>query len=303
VRVLLLFLDGIGLGDPDPTYNPFAAAHLPTLQALSNGLPWLRSTPITSSERAIFLPIDPRLGIGGRPQSATGQAAILTGRNVPAEIGEHYGPYPTPAIRQIIAESSLFKRLTEAGKRAAYLCAYPPNLHASIARGKRLRTALQQAAYEGGVGLPTVDDLRAGQALSGDITNAGWHEILGYTDVPVLTPFAAGQQMAALASQYDFSLFTTWITDEIGHRGPLEKGVQYLESFDQCMAGLLSAWRDEEGLIILTSDHGNLEDLRIRQHTESDVPTLLVGAGRQAFAEGFSNLAQITPRILQALGF
>jgi len=301
MHILLLFLDGIGLGDDDPTINPFAAANTPTLHALAGNRRWLKSTPRTESARAIFVPTDPRLGVAGRPQSATGQAVILTGRNVPAEIGEHYGPKPSPAIRAILAEDNLFKRLTAQGKRAALLDAYPPRFFQGIDSGKRLRSAIQQAAYEGGVRIYGVEDFYAGRALSADWTGQGWRDMLGYPDAPLLSPSEAGARMADLARDQDFSLFSTWITDEIGHRGPLERGVEYLELFDQVMAGLLTAWRDDDGLIIITSDHGNMEDLSIRNHTENDVPTVIIGGLRHAFADGFTSLMDITPRVLNVL--
>jgi len=40
---------------------------------------------------------------------------------------------------------------------------------------------------------------------------------------------------------------------------------------------LLDAWDDRQGLILLTSDHGNLEDLSTRRHTSNPVPALLIG--------------------------
>jgi hypothetical protein len=301
MHILLIFLDGIGLGEDDPSLNPFAAINAPTLHALAGDRRWLRSTQRTETARATFIPTDPRLGVAGRPQSATGQAAIMTGRNVPAEIGEHYGPKPTPAIRQIIGESSLYKRLTANGKRGALLDAYPPRFFQSIDGGKRLRSSIQEAGYVGDVPIFGVDELYSGEALSADWTGKGWRDFLGYPDAPVLTPEDAGRKMAELARRYDFSLFSTWITDEIGHRGPLERGVEYLELFDTVMAGLLDAWDDDDGLIIITSDHGNLEDLSIRQHTLNDVPTVLIGAGRHAFADGFAALTDITPKVLNAL--
>src|SRR5450432_2520807 len=115
MHILLIFIDGIGLGADDPATNPFAVAQTPTLHALAGGQRWLRSTPRTESARAIFIPTDPRLGVPGRPQSATGQATIMTGRNVPAEIGEHYGPRPTERIRGILAEGNLYKSLAARG--------------------------------------------------------------------------------------------------------------------------------------------------------------------------------------------
>jgi hypothetical protein len=299
VHVLLIFLDGIGLGEDDPATNPFAVAHTPTLHTLANGQRWLRSTPRVESERAVFIPTDPRLGVPGRPQSATGQAAILTGRNVPAEIGEHYGPRPNPAIRAILAEDNLFKQLRARGKRCAYLDAYPPGFFAAVERGKRLLSSIQQAAKEGGVTIRGQEDFYAGRALSADWTGQGWRDLLGYADAPLLLPAEAGARMADLAREQDFALFSTWLTDEIGHRGPFEHGVKYLELFDEVMAGLLAHWDDDDGIILITSDHGNMENLAIRQHTENDVPTVVIGTARHAFAESFGALTDITPHILR----
>ncbi len=301
MHILLIFLDGIGLGEDDPATNPFAAARTPTLAALAGGQRWLRSTPRTDSGRALFLPTDPRLGVPGRPQSATGQAAIVTGRNVPAEVGGHYGPRPTPEIRAILAEDNVFKRVTAQGKRGAFLDAYPPGFFQAVNRGKRLRSSLQQAVHEGGIPTRGLEDLQAGRALSADFTGQGWRDFLGYANTPVITPARAGVRLAELARSADLSLFSTFVTDEIGHRGPLERGVAYLELFDGVMAGLLESWNDDEGLIIITSDHGNMEDLSIRQHTENDVPTVVIGAARHAFAEGFLALTDITPGILRLL--
>jgi len=53
--------------------------------------------------------------------------------------------------------------------------------------------------------------------------------------------------------------------------------------------------------VIITSDHGNLEDLSTRHHTENDVPTVVIGAERHRFAEGLHDLTGITPGILRVL--
>ena len=60
-RVLLIFLDGIGLGDDDPAINPFAAAHTPTLNELA-GARWLRDTPVTTTGARVH-PTDRALGV------------------------------------------------------------------------------------------------------------------------------------------------------------------------------------------------------------------------------------------------
>ena len=69
------------------------------------------------------------------------------------------------------------------------------------------------------------------------------------------------------------------------------------------LGALLSAWDDDAGLILLTSDHGNLEDLSTHGHTRNPVPGLLIGALplRRAFAAGLIDLTGITPAILHLL--
>jgi hypothetical protein len=296
-HILLIFLDGIGLGDDNPAVNPFAVANMPTLTALTNGGRWLRGIGRQESERAIFIPTDPRLGVPGRPQSASGQATIVTGRNIPQLIGEHYGPKPNLAIRKLLAEDNFFKQVVAHGKKAAIINAYPPRLHNAINRGKILRSSYQQALHEAGLPMFTDEAIYDETAMSSDWTGEGWRSELGYTDTPVYSRHEAGRRMVEISRQYDFAFFSHWYTDIIGHRGPLESGVTLLELFDGVMAGALDAWDDDEGLMIVTSDHGNLEDISTRNHTENDVPTLIIGRDKAAFAEGLADLTGFVPRL------
>jgi len=301
MHVLLMFLDGVGLGDDDPAVNPFAAAHTPTLNALAGGRRWLRDTPGTDTGRALFIPTDPRLGVPGRPQSATGQATILTGRNVPATLGEHYGPRPNAAIRAMLDDDNLFKRVVGAGGSAALINAYPPRFFEALNRGKRLPSSIQHAVLSAGLPLLTEDDIYSGAAMSPDWTGEGWRSELGYADTPIYSPHEAGAHLARLAMQRDLTFFSHWVSDVIGHRGPFERAVALLELFDAVMAGLLEAWDDDAGVIVITSDHGNLEDLSTRKHTGNDVPTVVIGRARHVFADGLRDLTGITPGVLRVL--
>ena len=131
------------------------------------------------SQRATLLPLDACLGVPGTPQSATGQATLLIGRNVPAEIGYHYGPKPNPAVAAYLRSSNgahggnLFQSLRDAGKQSALLNAYPEGYFATIASGRRLYSAIPLAVVSAGVALKTADDLNAGRALSADFTGRG----------------------------------------------------------------------------------------------------------------------------------
>lgn len=297
MHILMIFLDGIGLGDDNPETNPFAAADTPTLISLANRHRWLRGIGRQESERAIFIPTDANMGIPGRPQSASGQAAILTGRNVPQLIGEHYGPRPNPPIRELLAEGNIFKTLVRTGKTAALLEAYPPRFHEAINSGKRLRSSYQQALHEAGLPLFEESHIYNGDALAVDWVGLGWRTELGYDDTPIYEPHEAGVKLVELSRRYDFAFFSHWYTDVIGHRGPLEEGLRVLELFDGVMAGVLDAWDDDEGLVLVTSDHGNMEDLSHGKHTENLVPSLIIGAQKEAFAEGLQSLPDFVPRI------
>lgn len=297
----MIFLDGVGLGDNNADVNPFIDSNLPTLNTFTNGDKWLNSTTKQTTSRSIFIPTDPRLGVKGRPQSGTGQATIVTGRNIPKLIGEHYGPKPSQETRKLLDQDNFFKQVVNAGKTASLLEAYPPEWHDVIERGKRLPSSYQYAARSAGVPFLGEHELRVGEAVSGDWTGQGWKTQLGYRDIPILTAFEAGQRLVHLSRKVDFAFFPHWLTDITGHRGPMVRAIELLETFDQVMAGILSEWDDSEGLVIVTSDHGNIEEIGNRKHTQNDVPTLVIGEKRATFAEGISDLSHLVGGMSQLL--
>ena len=300
MSVLLLFVDGIGIGVDNARVNPFVRASMPTMRGISGGRPWLTGYGPWQGERGFMLPTDARLGMPGRPQSASGQAALITGRNAPQLIGEHYGPKPNAALRRLLRDDNLFQRLARSGRRAAQLEAYPPAFHAAIARGKRLPASLQYAALAAGLKLRDGEDLQRGAALPGDFTGAAWRAHFA-PDFAPLSPKAAGRRLAQLARAHDFSVFAYWWTDVAGHRGDIAAARAHLELLDAVLAGALAEWDAARDTLILASDHGNMEALDHRRHTENPVPTLVYGAGRGEFAAPLS-LTDIAPAVERVLG-
>ena len=299
MRVLFIFLDGVGLGANDPDINPFARVEMPVLQSLLGGHKLLAGVAPFAGERASLYALDAGLGVEGLPQSATGQAVLLTGKNVPAEIGEHYGPKPNPAVAGHIRNGTLFSRFLAAGKSAAMLNAYPPRYFDGVDSGRRLYSSIPLAVTSAGLPLFNKDDLFAGRALSADFTGEGWAGMLGFPDAPVHTPEAAGRKLAALAQSYDFAFFEYWASDYAGHKQDMPWAVRQLSVLDEVLRGLTEAWHDSSGLILITSDHGNMEDLSTRRHTDAPVPGLLIGSAeaRASFASGLHDLAGIAPAV------
>jgi 2,3-bisphosphoglycerate-independent phosphoglycerate mutase len=303
MKILFLFLDGIGLGEDDPAINPFARAGMPYLESLLGGKKLTKSAAPFEGERVTLLSVDPNLGVKGLPQSATGQAVLLTGINIPAELTYHYGPKPNPEVARYLDGNTIFSKTIKANKKTALLNAYPPRYFDGIDSGKRLYSSIPLALTNAGLPLFTDLDYYAGHALSADFTGEGWREFLGFPEAPLFDPYTAGLKLGELARKYDFSFFEYWASDYAGHKQDMSSAVKQLETFDSVLKGLLENWQAEDGLIVLTSDHGNMEDLSTRKHTAANVPLLLFGdkKARDEFL-GVTDLAGIAPAILKLLG-
>lgn len=302
-RVLLIFLDGVGLGKHDPQNNPLARASLPCLDHLLEGRKLTIDSAPAEGARFTLLPLDARLGVSGMPQSATGQAVILTGRNVPKEIGYHYGPKPDDAVANIVSNGNLFRMLIEANKTADLVNAYPQRYFDAIDSGRRLLSSVPLAVQSAGLSLHTTSDLYQGKAMSADFTGESWRTHLAMTDTPLYSPREAGGKLFDLASQNHFTFFEYWMSDYAGHSQEMDFACDLLESFDGVLAGLLAHWQDDEGVIFITSDHGNIEDLSTHRHTYNPVPGLIIGSPklRQLFSQGLHDLTGIVPSILAVL--
>jgi hypothetical protein len=290
MRLLFIFLDGIGLGENNPETNPFARAKMPYLNRLLEAAPF-------HGDRASLVGVDPAVGVSGLPQSATGQAILLTGKNIPAELGYHYGPKPNPEVAAYLNDGTLFSNFAKAGKKVALLNGYPPRYFHGIDSGKRLYSSIPLAVTNAGVPLFRHEDLFAGRALSADFTGEGWRTMLGFLDAPVMEAAQAGRKLGSLAKEYDFSLFEYWASDYAGHKQQMDEAIRLMESFDGVLGGLVDVW--DNGLILVTSDHGNMEDLSTRKHTDANVPALIIGekAAREEFTRDLKDLTDIAPAI------
>jgi bisphosphoglycerate-independent phosphoglycerate mutase (AlkP superfamily) len=151
--------------------------------------------------------------------------------------------------------------------------------------------------------LRTKEDLYQGNALSADFTGEGWRRVLDFPDTPVLQPTQAGARMAVLSRAHHFSLFEYWPTDFAGHRQDMEAALGILLTLDQVLAGLLSEWDEDYGLVLITSDHGNMENLHSRRHTENKVPCLVIGSrpNRLHFSQNLTSLTDIYAAVLNYL--
>jgi 2,3-bisphosphoglycerate-independent phosphoglycerate mutase len=289
--VLLLFIDGLGIGTRGP-HNPLArlgaeAAPLAVFEGEEPELP----------AGGVLARTDARLGVEGRPQSASGQTTILTGVNAPARLGYHKQGFPNEEMRAIIREHSIFVRLARAGVApATFANAYTPRFFEERPRWVSATTVAVEAA---GLRFRTLEDARAGRAVFQDFTNALLVE-RGF-EIGLRTPEEAAESLARIAAEHRFTLYEYFITDRVGHAQDMEAALRVLSDLARFVRAVLARVDLSRTTVVLTSDHGNVEDLRVRNHTLNFVPTLAWGAGREHVRGRVRDLSDITPAVLEIL--
>jgi len=300
-HVAFVFLDGVGLGPPAPGGdaggNPFNAPR-PALAALAGGAPWTADAGAVVRDDHVFLPLDATFGVAGLPQSGTGQAALLGGFDAVAIFGGHFGPYPPSPVRPTLAELNLFSRYVAAGAAPEELAfANPfPERYFRYAETHARWTATTFSCNAAGVRLRTGDDLRRGDAVPPDFTASLWPEA---NPPPPMSPVDAGRRMAAITRAHRLTLFECWVTDKAGHARDGDRAGRVLDNLDAFLGGLVADLDPATDLLLLSSDHGNLEDLTVKTHTLNAVPLIALGAGAGAFAEA-RTLADVVPALVSS---
>lgn len=254
--IVWLALDGLGHPDDAPEGSVWEVA-LPTLRPLMDA----------------GLALDARLGMPGLPQSGTGQACWLTGRDAVRDMGEHFGPHPGPTLQRLLRAGALPGRIVRAGGRAALANHYPPAYFAAQERRPR-------------IGCFPFSFLAAGLSLNPPgVPHVPATLGLGYAhpwppQVQLAEITRLGEALARAAREQDLLVCDLWFGDHLGHRGRdpippevLRGGQAYLQRVDALVLGLL----DAGARVVLSSDHGNLEDLHVKSHTVARVPFSGVG--------------------------
>jgi 2,3-bisphosphoglycerate-independent phosphoglycerate mutase len=301
-RALLVFLDGVGIGPGEPG-NPFAAARLPGLEGLLGGYRPFREHldggGSIHGERAVLVAADATLGVPGTPQSGTGQTALLTGRNAALLYGRHFGPWVPTALREMLGRENLLTRAMAAGRRAAFANAYPlASIHADP-RIFRRPAGPVVAARAAGCLVRDLPELAEGNAVASSITNEQWRRHVG-AELPQVTPEEAARRLARIAAGADVTLFAHYDTDHVGHRGEPGAAVAAVEKVDAFL-GALAAALPPDALLVVSSDHGNLEDPS-PAHTLNPVPVIAAGPGRHALVARVRDLTDVVPALLDLLG-
>jgi 2,3-bisphosphoglycerate-independent phosphoglycerate mutase len=261
----------------------------------------------------IIKAIDARLGIPGLPQSGTGQTSLLTGINAAKLLGYHHGPWPGPTIRPLL-EDSLPVRLAAQGGSVRLLNHYPARYLEGIAAGKIRLNAIATAATLAGASLEAKHGERRIPPPLGnpdDLHNTTLEQVREW-----------GREF--MRSEATLNIFDSWWSDHLGHEGsplsdeipdpgksdpgksgpgtptsPLERAQDHVRRLEAFLEGALEA-RTADTLLLITSDHGNFEDMGVKTHTFAPVPLVALGPGALEFAS-VTDLTGIAPALERAL--
>lgn len=255
-KVILLFIDGLGVGESHPDYNPCFYSE----QGIFNS----RQLPVGGQK----LSLDANLGIDGLPQSATGQTSIYTGTNAARLINRHLFGYPNQKLKEVIKDRSLFVNLTSRGYSCKFLNAFRPVFFTSPEIFQNMRmsvtTEMNRAA---GLPFSTLNDIINGRALYHDYSNQVLRDL--HFDVPRFTASDAAWIILEASRQHDLVLYEYFETDRAGHFRDLKTAIREINKLEKLINRLLYKIDFNDTKFVIVSDHGNIEDLRTKSHTRN----------------------------------
>lgn len=296
MSVIFLFVDGVGLGD-EASHNPFVQNTFRAFRRMSGGQSFTRAAEPFANGRHLFKAIDATLGIEGLPQSGTGQTALFTGENAPQAIGKHFGPFPHSGIKHLLREHSIFHKVQRKGASCHFINAYP-DIFFERSQKKNRWSCTTLMTKSAGLPLNNAQTVKEGQTITAGITQQGWREKLGI-DIPQIKPGQAAERLLQKSRQYDLLLYEYYLTDKAGHSKNPQSAQKVLDTYSAFLEELIDRKREED-TIVLSSDHGNVEDLSVKTHTLNKVPLFAIGPGAGAFTNAESIL-DVTPGILNII--
>ncbi len=222
---------------------------------------------------------------------------MFTGLNCAAAMGKHCEGFPGPALRRLIDENNLFLQLKKRQKKVSFADAYLLESAEELA-ARRFKSVTTVMALTTPEVILTVDDLMEDRAVMQDLTRETIQE--RYPEIPIISPQRAADHLFALAAENDFTLYEFFQTDVSGHSMDYARACAVLRTYDYFLTSLVRFTEAAGITLIMTSDHGNIEDISERGHTRNPIPFVVFGPREAVLREKVVSLQDVTPAILSA---
>jgi len=254
-RIILLFIDGVGIGLDDPNINPCCYS--------DTGIFRVNETLPFSGNK---FHIDAQMGVPGLPQSATGHTTLYTGINAPKLLGKHLTGCPNEELRQILQKYSIFVQLNKNGFKCKFINAFRPIFFTTPEIFTKLHmSATTEMNKYAGYNFSDFHDIKSEKALFHDYTNKE-NRNKGF-DLPLFSADKAGEILARESEKYDLVLFEYFLTDFAGHAQNLGRSIDEIRKVENLIIAVLNYMNLDNTLLIVVSDHGNIEDVSTKSHT------------------------------------
>ncbi|HIE65730.1 MAG: 2,3-bisphosphoglycerate-independent phosphoglycerate mutase [Nitrospira sp.] len=133
-------------------------------------------------------------------------------------------------------------------------------------------------------------------------------DVATYDEKPQMSAFELKDQVICQIKQekFDFIVLNFANPDMVGHSGKLEAAIQAVKVIDQCLDAIVETVLAAGGSILITADHGNLEQMLDYEtgaphtaHTTLPVPLILVSHEQVSLRPGIH--ADLAPTILDLM--
>ena len=135
-------------------------------------------------------------------------------------------------------------------------------------------------------------------------------DVATYDQKPAMSAVEVTDEVERRVASGDYALIVLNYAncDMVGHTGFLDAAVAAMETVDTCVGRVVDAVLAQGGVLLLTADHGNCEQMSDGRggahtaHTSNPVPLILVDPDRRGKKLNPGILADIAPTILRLMG-
>jgi bisphosphoglycerate-independent phosphoglycerate mutase (AlkP superfamily) len=118
--------------------------------------------------------------------------------------------------------------------------------------------------------------------------------------LPEFSPEKAAEIIYKTSGDYDFTLYEFFQTDFFGHGSPFADCITLIQKLNRLVKHLISLLNKEQDTLLITSDHGNLEDFSTQLHTRNPVPLICWGYKNAELRERIDSLIDVKPAIMES---